>query len=299
LRISVACASASLFCLGVHGALGLVAFVCNSWASSPAIGAHRVRRSASAGTVAELKAPQSRIDLGTIESQNLAGHELRELGRRLQGMAFSASSPDGNAQVIVDGMQRVKLVHLAPEALEFASGRPALASAVLELMQEAHDASVAGTEEDIWHLYRDNVDLMQAPLVQIGAGNTVEDPWANVSLTDETVALAEEVFSKFDVDGDGYWNFEETSQVQMATEGSEMLEESFNTLIIAAAEDGGRHLTEEALKRGLSKQQVVDLYTDAALQRQLGFVLDIKSDHRTIFSSQAESGSGSSGVDAI
>merc|ERR1719369_953907 len=119
LRIGLACTAASLVYVGLHGTLDVIAFVCKTFASPPSSGAHRIRRSAKAAT-AELKAPQSRIDLGTIESQNLAGHELRELGRRLQGMAFSASAFDGQARVIVDGMQSVKVVHVAPEAVELA-----------------------------------------------------------------------------------------------------------------------------------------------------------------------------------
>eukprot|EP00435_Cladocopium_sp_Y103_P071019 s99_g36.t1 len=58
-------------------------------------------------------------------------------------------------------------------------------------------------------------------------------------------------------------------------------EESFNSLIIAAAPDGGRHLTEVDMDRGLSKEQVLDLYTNAQRQRQLGFVLDIRKDWRS------------------
>eukprot|EP00434_Breviolum_minutum_P014078 symbB.v1.2.012414.t1/scaffold831.1/size159220/10 len=61
-------------------------------------------------------------------------------------------------------------------------------------------------------------------------------------------------------------------------------EESFNSLIIAAAPDGGRHLTEVDMDRGLSKEQVLDLYTNAQRQRQLGFVLDIRKDHVRVFS---------------
>lgn len=102
--------------------------------------------------------------------------------------------------------------------------------------------------------------------------------------TNETMKLAEELFHHFDKDKDGHWNFQETSQVQMATEGTEMTEESFNSLIIAAAPDGGRHPTELDMDRGLSKEQVLDLYTNAQRQRQLTFVLDIRKDHAHVFS---------------
>merc|ERR1712187_1049750 len=152
--------------------------------------------------------------------------------------------------------------------------------------------SYEGTKDDVWQLYQNNGVLMQAPLNQIGVGNTVEDLWANVSRTNESVKLAEELFAKFDADKDGYWNLKETSDVQTATEGTEMAEEAFNALIIAAAPDGGRSLTEDDLEKGLSKEQVIELYTDAERQRQLGFVLDVYKDHATVFKT-SESAEGS------
>ena len=143
-------------------------------------------------------------------------------------------------------------------------------------------------------MYQKNPDLLQAPLIQIGAGNTAQDLWANVTKTNETLNLAEELFLHFDQDKDGFWSFQETSAVQLATEGTEMAEEAFNSLIIAAAPNGGRHLTEEDMARGLSKDQVLDLYTNAQRQRQLGFVLDIRKDHKRVFSKEAESSERSS-----
>jgi len=181
-------------------------------------------------------------------------------------------------------MQHLQRVDIAPGALQAAGASPdALAKAVLGAMQEAHDSSFEGTKEDVAQLYEGNGVLLQAPLNQIGLGSTVEDLWVNVSRTDESVKLAGELFDKFDVDRDGHWNLNETSQVQMATEGTEMAEEAFNALIIAAAPDGGRRLTEDDLEKGLSKTQVIELYTDAARQRQLGFVLDVFKDHATVF----------------
>jgi len=233
---------------------------------------------------AEVRAPQAGASLDLIKSQNKAGHAMKDLGLRLQSEEFAAKGLDGRVQVAFDGLQRLRRVDVAGDALEAAGGkREALAEVVLTALQEAHDSSESGTKGDVWQLYSENNDLLQAPLVQIGAGSTVEDLWANVTQNEETVRLTEEVFAKFDEDGDGYWNLKETSSVQMATEGTEMAEDAFNALIIAAAPDGGRNLSEDDLGKGLSKAQVIELYTDANRQRALGFVLDIYKDHAKIF----------------
>lgn len=200
---------------------------------------------------------------------------------------FKASALDGAATVTFDGMQNLRSVDISDDALAKAGSETALAEALLKALQEGHDSSVAGSEDDIWSLYQNNPDLIQAPLIQIGAGNTAQDLWANVTKTNETLKLAEELFLHFDQDKDGFWNFKETSAVQLATEGTEMGEEAFNSLIIAAAPNGGRHLTEEDMARGLSKDQVLDLYTNAQRQRQLGFVLDIMKDHQRVFSQES------------
>jgi len=211
---------------------------------------------------------------------------MKELGRRLEAAEFKGSAMDGKATATFDGMQNLKSVEIAEGALQ--TGSAELAEALLSALQQGHDSSVAGTEVDVWDLYRSSPELMEAPLTQIGAGKTAQDLWANVTKTDESIRLAEELFTKFDEDKDGWWNLEETSKVQMATEGTEMAEESFNSLIIAAAPDGGRRLTEEEMAKGLSKEQVIDLYTNAQKQRQLGFVLDIYKDHAKVCQAQAQ-----------
>merc|ERR1719277_1060693 len=211
---------------------------------------------------------------------------MREVGLHLEGLEFQGHALDGTVEVKFDGVQRLQHIEVGSGAIEVGKGdKKTLAAALLAAMAEAHDKSDAGTRGDVWKLYQTNSDLLQAPLVQIGAGSTVEDLWANVTRTDETVRLAEELFNKFDEDGDGFWNLKETSQVQLATEGTDMAEEAFNALIIAAAPDGGRNLSEDDLEKGLSKDQVVELYTDAHRQRQLGFMLDIFRDHAAAFQS--------------
>jgi len=224
-----------------------------------------------------------------LKAQTKAGYALKDLGLRMESTHFEASRLGGRVNISYDGTQQLRQVDVADDALESVDGdREKLAQALLAAMQEAFDNSQQGTKGDVWQTYRENRQLMDAPLNQLGAGGTAEDPWANVTLTNETLKLAEELFTKFDLDEDGYWSLSETSKVQLATEGTDMQEEAFNALIIAAAPDGGRKLTEEDLAKGLSRQQVIELYTDAKRQRQLGFVLDIYKDHAKVFAENDE-----------
>mmetsp|Transcript_107440 Transcript_107440/g.342464 ORF Transcript_107440/g.342464 Transcript_107440/m.342464 type:complete len:330 (+) Transcript_107440:54-1043(+) len=229
--------------------------------------------------------PYAGTSAALIKSQNSAGREMVELGRKLQAAEFEAQALGGSVKVVFDGHQDLRTVAVEGVGALVAAGgdRGALAQAVLGALQEAFDKSAASSREDVWKLHSTRPDLLQAPLVQIGAGRTTVDLWENVTSNAETIKLAEELFLKFDEDVDGYWNLKETSTVQLATEGTDMAEDSFNALIIAAAPQGGRTLTEEDLAKGLSKQQVVELYTDAKRQRQLGFVLDIRKDHAKVF----------------
>lgn len=231
----------------------------------------------------ETQALQGLPTLQLIQKQVSAGQKMKELGLRLEGTEFKASALDGMATVTFDGTQNLRNVQIEDGAAAKAGGGEALAKALLTALQESHDSSVAGTQGDVWDLYKNSPELMQAPLTQLGAGSTVEDLWLNVTNTEETVQLTEELFELFDKDKDGWWNLEETSAVQKATEGTDMAEEAFNSLIIAAAPDGGRHLTEDQMSKGLSREQVIDLYTNKEKQRKLGFVLDIFKDHEKVF----------------
>lgn len=273
-----------------------------AWAEVVAAGAQRpwrVARRAATSTQPEAPALAARPTLELLKAQSAAGHLMKELGTRLQHVEFEALALVGRVKAVYDGTQRLKRVEIGEGALQSAGGdHKALEQALLAAMQEAHDSSVAGTKGDVWRLYKENGQLLQAPLNQLGVGSTQPDVWANVTRTEETVRLAEELFSRFDVDGDGYWNLTETSKVQMETEGTEMAEEAFNALIIAAAPDGGRKLSEEDLARGLSREQVVELYTDATRQRTLGFVLNIFKDHAKVFGSTGEEGKEAAAVPA-
>lgn len=228
--------------------------------------------------------PQAGITPELIRSQNSAGHKMRDLGVKLQREEFEVEALGGHIHATFDGLQRLQRVDISEGALQMAGDdRTQLAQELLGALQQAHDNSQAASQGEVWQLYKDNVDLLQAPLVQIGAGATAEDLWANVAKNDVTIGLAEELFDHFDADDDGYWSLQETSQVQLATEGTEMTEESFNLLIISVADNKGRNLVEADLALGLSRAQVVDLYTDAQRQRSLGFVLDIYRDHAIVF----------------
>merc|ERR1712039_132723 len=116
---------------------------------------------------------------------------------------------------------------------------------------------------------------------------------------DETIRKAEELFAEFDSDQDNFWNFKETAEVQFVTEGTMMTDEAFTSLVITTSPDGGRNLTEEDLVRGLSREQVVDLYTNADRQRQLGFVLDVSRDHDKVFNMDTDDHLDSSHRDVV
>lgn len=124
-------------------------------------------------------------------------------------------------------------------------------------------------------------ELAEVPLTEeiIRGQDLPQDPWANVVNDDAHIKMANEVFAKFDEDGDGYWNHKETSQAQLATEGAEMEEEAYNSLVKVVASYDGKEATEEDLRIGLSLAKVVELYTNADIQRQLGAVLDVQKDH--------------------
>jgi len=248
-------------------------------ANRPAL--DRTRRSAAASSPIVL---QTRATLDLVTAQSEAGFKFKELGEKLLNTYFKATALDGNVRVAVDGFQELKSVEIDKSVVGVAgNNNETLANAVLSALQEAHDSSYERTREDVWNLYKQNVALMQAPLGQIGVGNTAADLWVNVENTEETIGMAGELFEKFDADGDGWWSHKEASQVQLATEGTEMPEDAFHALLIAAAPNGGRDLSEEDLEKGLSKEQVIELYTDADRQRSLGFVLDIHKDHATVF----------------
>jgi len=252
-------------------------------------------RAANAATPAVPPTLMARPTLDLIKEQSAAGQSMRDLGLRLQDTEFEAAAIEGQIKVVYDGTQRLRKVEVGDGA--GSQGHEALAKALLGAMQEAHDNSVAGSKADVWQLYK-STPLLQAPLTQLGAGNTMDDPWANVTDSEEALRMTGEFFNNFDEDKDGYWNMTEASKVQKMTEGTEMTEEAFNSLVIAVAPDRGRHLTEEDVIKGLSREQVVDLYTNAERQKQLGFVLNIYDDYKKVFQVAEELAEESAGTGA-
>lgn len=267
--------------------LGLLnSFVSHTADAAPRCG--RVVRHAAAETAALL---EGRASLRLIKDQTKAGSSLREAGAKLAAMSFEGKALEDKIHITMDGHQNLREVDIAEGALAAAGDNDGLAKAILSAMQVAHDKSTETSKNDIWDLYRDHSSLLQAPLGQIGIGNTAEDLWANVTKTNETLKLAEELFLKFDVDLDGYWNLEETRNVQKATEGTDMTDDAFTMLVIAAAPNSGRDLSEDDLAKGLSKLQVIELYTDADRQRNLGFVLNVRKDHASVFAAENQAAS--------
>jgi len=247
---------------------------------------HHVNRDVS--TRAEQVA-QASPTFDLIKSQYQAGVSMRELGEQLSTTEIEVDVLDGHAKVVMDGAQRLHRVEIDSSALEVAGGaNESLAEALLGALQQAHDESHQGAKSRIWGLYQNNGVLLQSPLTQIGFGSTAQDLWVNVTKTEDTLRMAAELFDKFDENNDGYWNLAETQKVQMATEGTEMPEEAFTSLLLATAPNGGRELTEADLERGLSKEQVIELYTSVDFQRQLGFVLSVQRDHAKVFATGEE-----------
>lgn len=265
----------------------LVISISPAFASGRCAGRAQVRRPLRVAlrAVAERpKALRAAPSLELVQAQGNAGYKIKDLGRSLEDAEFTATALDGLITARMNGVQELTAVEVADGALAAAGGHEELSKALLGAIQEAFSASQGRAKDEIWSLYRNETVLLEAPLSQIGAGSTALDLWANVTRDDETLRLAEEVFVKFDADKNGFWNLKETAAVQMATEGTEMTEEAFNSLILAAAPNGGKDLSEDDLAVGLSKEQVIELYTNAQRQKQLGFVLDIRKDHAIIFS---------------
>jgi len=226
-----------------------------------------------------------------IRDQSKAGQAMKDLGMRLREKRFEGSALAGQVRVSVDGLQRPSGVEVGATAY---SSPQEFEAALLAAMREAHDASQDAIRGDVWRLYRDNPSLLQAPLGEVGIGDAAEDLYRQhdsaVEQTEDTLRLAAELFTEFDEDKDGYWNLNEASRAQMATEGTNLSQDAFEALIIGAAPRGGRDLTEEELEKGLPRAQVEALYTNVELQRSLGVALDVRRDYATVFGNRADGG---------
>eukprot|EP00913_Durusdinium_trenchii_P024856 g23330.t1 len=222
----------------------------------------------------EIQALQSKANLKLIQAQVAAGHKMKDLGKSLFSTKFKATALEGSAEVTFDGMQNLRAVDIKePEdALSKAGSANALAEELLKALQDGHDQSTRGSEEQ---------DLLSFGLAMalMGFGTLLTAGLTEVSFLPAKAILSLERKAETE-------KVREQLAILLRSDCCSNLdicnflieEESFNSLIIAAAPNGGRHLTEEDMDRGLSKEQVLDLYTSAQRQRQLGFVLDIKKD---------------------
>ena len=224
-----------------------------------------------------------------VLAQSNASRDLGALNQKLEDSVFEATALGGQVRIAMDATQRLRSVDVGTTALQTAGGHEQLAQAVLQSLQEAHDRSEAEAKPQVWNLFREQTELLQAPLAQIGYGTTPDDYWKDsVKMTNESIKMAEDLFDYFDKDQNGYWNVNETAEAQMATEGMEMTEDAFVNFMISVAPDKGRHLTEEDIALGFSKKMVVDMYTDREMQKKLGFALDIQKDYDKVFKKDAE-----------
>eukprot|EP00747_Dinoflagellata_sp_TGD_P191316 gnl/TRDRNA2_/TRDRNA2_54518_c0_seq1.p1 gnl/TRDRNA2_/TRDRNA2_54518_c0~~gnl/TRDRNA2_/TRDRNA2_54518_c0_seq1.p1 ORF type:complete len:886 (+),score=177.39 gnl/TRDRNA2_/TRDRNA2_54518_c0_seq1:102-2759(+) len=100
--------------------------------------------------------------------------------------------------------------------------------------------------------------------------------------TEEWIQMAKEIFDKFDEDKNGYWSLQEASRLFSVTMGVKLTLDMFFTLLTLTRPDG-KQLTEAEFERGLSKEQVVKLYTDEKLRQNWYSVLGIRRDHAAVF----------------
>mmetsp|Transcript_24476 Transcript_24476/g.56376 ORF Transcript_24476/g.56376 Transcript_24476/m.56376 type:complete len:314 (+) Transcript_24476:57-998(+) len=275
-RIAACCFGFIAIALSVpqHGA---------TFAATSRVRSHRRHLSPRVALRASVSGIQSRSTVNLELSRRNTSRDFYSTLQKLEDARYHAAALDGEVTIAMDGTQRLRKVEIGATAMDAAGSNTKLAEAVLLAVQEAHDKSVAAAKPDVWTLYENNGALLQAPLAQIGYGETTEDVWSNVNASERNLQLVEELFEHFDADGDGYWSCDETRAVQMATEGTEMPEDNFVQLIISTAPDDGRTLSEEDLAKGLSKQTVIDMYTTKEMQKKLGFALDISKDHSLVF----------------
>eukprot|EP00435_Cladocopium_sp_Y103_P070289 s99_g35.t1 len=177
--------------------LAIVALPC-LWLSMFAQRTFCSPRLSARGRLAVSAALQSKANLKLIQAQAAAGHKMKDLGQSLLQTKFEAKALDGSAVVTFDGMQNLR----QEDAVSKAGTATALAEELLKALQDGHDQSLQGSEDQVWSLYQNYPELMQAPLTQIGAGNTAQeqwlgqDLWANVTKTNETMKLAEDAFRR-------------------------------------------------------------------------------------------------------
>ncbi|CAK9013011.1 Calmodulin (CaM) [Durusdinium trenchii] len=88
---------------------------------------------------------------------------------------------------------------------------------------------------------------------------------------EQETKMIEEIFTHFDLDEDGFWNYKESATCQMWMDGTQQKEETFVWMVNQL--NPGRDTS-----KGLSKANLVELYTNKSYQ------MNISKDHAVIFS---------------
>jgi len=124
-------------------------------------------------------------------------------------------------------------------------------------------STASGEEEDARGTTRLTEDMLQAR-------------------TDEWEQMAEELFDRFDEDNDGFWNLREASRLLLTTTGVKMPEGMFVALLSGAASKRGAQITQSDLDTGLSKDEVIDIYTQPEMRKRFRGVLEVRRDHAIV-----------------
>mmetsp|Transcript_155268 Transcript_155268/g.275385 ORF Transcript_155268/g.275385 Transcript_155268/m.275385 type:complete len:614 (-) Transcript_155268:33-1874(-) len=99
---------------------------------------------------------------------------------------------------------------------------------------------------------------------------------------DEAKRLAGEIFDKFDVDGNGHWTHMEMCECWQTTRGQPVPDTTYsNTLMLAVFK---RHAGQDALELGIPRNVIIALYSQPSVQKELQLPVNVKKDHKQIFS---------------
>jgi len=97
---------------------------------------------------------------------------------------------------------------------------------------------------------------------------------------------AEEIFERLDADKNGHWSLKEASQLMVITFGLKMPARTFEDLLSAANPTArGKRVSDREFNLGLSKSQVVNLYTDEDLRSEFEVVpltMNLDRDHAAV-----------------
>merc|ERR1712228_276101 len=99
------------------------------------------------------------------------------------------------------------------------------------------------------------------------------------------MSMARALFDRFDSDKDGFWSWLEASQLVVSTLGVKLTQQKFLAMLSAVL--GSEHsLTETEFRKGLSKEQVVDLYTKPEINKMFPVIFNLQRDHVIVFATK-------------